>query len=191
MALLSLRFLPDPVLREKAKKIRSIDKWTQRLIDDMLETMPHVDGVGLAANQVGVLQKVAVIQTPEMEEPLVLINPEVVERMGEREVDEGCLSIPGYRGELTRSETVKVRALDRNGKRYTVKVDDLRAQALEHEIDHLNGVLYIDHLESHDKLYKLEPKDYEESEEVESAAKAPRRAPAEARPCTEISLLLQ
>ena len=82
MALLSLRFVPDPVLREKAKKIRNIDKWTQRLIDDMLETMPHENGVGLAANQVGVLQKVAVIQTPEMEEPLVLINPEIVERTG-------------------------------------------------------------------------------------------------------------
>ena len=169
MALLSLRFVPDPVLREKAKKIRNIDKWTQRLIDDMLETMPHENGVGLAANQVGVLQKVTVIQTPEMEEPLVLINPEVVERNGEREVDEGCLSIPGYRGDLTRSETVKVRALDRNGKRYTVKADGLLAQALQHETDHLNGVLYIDHLESHDKLYKLEPKDYEEEEEVESA----------------------
>ena len=169
MALLSLRFVPDPVLREKAKKIRNIDNRTQRLIDDMLETMPYENGVGLAANQVGVLQKVAVIQTPEMEEPLVLINPEVVERNGQREVDEGCLSIPGYRGELTRSETVKVRALDRNGKRYTVKAEGLLAQALEHETDHLNGVLYIDHLESHDKLYKLEPKDYEETEEVESA----------------------
>ena len=169
MALLSLRFVPDPVLREKAKKIRNIDNRTQRLIDDMLETMPYENGVGLAANQVGVLQKVAVIQTPEMEEPLVLINPEVVERNGEREVDEGCLSIPGYRGELIRSETVKVRALDRNGKRYTVKAEGLLAQALEHETDHLNGVLYIDYLESHDKLYKLEPKDYEESEEVESA----------------------
>lgn len=159
MALLSLRFLPDPVLREKAKKVRGIDKWTQRLIDDMLETMPHENGVGLAANQVGVLQKVAVIRIPEMEHPLVFINPEVVERAGEREVDEGCLSIPGYQGKLIRSETVKVRALDRNGKRYTVKADGLLAQALEHEIDHLNGVLYIDHLESHDKLYKLEPRD--------------------------------
>ena len=179
MALLSLRFVPDPILRQKAKKVRNIDKRIQRLIDDMLETMPYENGVGLAANQVGVLQKVAVIQTPEMEEALVLINPEVVERNGEREVDEGCLSIPGYRGELIRSETVKVRALDRNGKRYTVKAEGLLAQAIEHETDHLNGILYIDHLESPDKLYKLEPKDYEEDEREEEAESAGSKATAE------------
>ena len=96
-----------------------MDKFILELVENMLETMPHENGVGLAANQVGTLNKVAVIQTPEMEEALVLINPVVLERLGERIVEEGCLSIPGYRGELIRSRTVKVRAQDGRGKRYT------------------------------------------------------------------------
>ena len=105
----------------------------------------------------------AVIQTPEMEEALVLINPVVLERLGERIVEEGCLSIPGYRGELIRSRTVKVRAQDGRGKRYTIKAEGLLAQALEHETDHLEGTLYIDHLDSKDKLYKVDdyPTDFE------------------------------
>ena len=133
-----------------------MDKFILELVENMLETMPHENGVGLAANQVGTLNKVAVIQTPEMEEALVLINPVVLERLGERIVEEGCLSIPGYRGELIRSKTVKVRAQDGRGKRYTIKADGLLAQALEHETDHLEGTLYIDHLESKDKLYKVD-----------------------------------
>ena len=156
MSLLKLRIIPDPILREKAKKIRAVDKFILELVENMLETMPHENGVGLAANQVGTLNKVAVIQTPEMEEALVLINPVVLERIGERIVEEGCLSIPGYRGELIRSETVKVRAQDARGKRYTIKAEGLLAQALEHETDHLEGTLYIDHLESKDKLYKVD-----------------------------------
>ena len=164
MSLLKLRIIPDPILREKAKKIRAVDKFILELVENMLETMPHENGVGLAANQVGTLNKVAVIQTPEMEEALVLINPVILERIGERIVEEGCLSIPGYRGELIRSETVKVRAQDARGKRYTIKADGLLAQALEHETDHLEGILYIDHLESKDKLYKVntDPTDVEE-----------------------------
>ena len=164
MSLLKLRIIPDPVLREKAKKVRAVDKFILELVENMLETMPHENGVGLAANQVGTLNKVAVIQTPEMEEALVLINPVVLERLGERIVEEGCLSIPGYRGELIRSKTVKVRAQDGRGKRYTIKADGLLAQALEHETDHLEGTLYIDHLESKDKLYKVDndPTDVEQ-----------------------------
>ena len=164
MSLLKLRIIPDPILREKAKKIRAVDKFILELVENMLETMPHENGVGLAANQVGTLNKVAVIQTPEMEEALVLINPVILERIGERIVEEGCLSIPGYRGELIRSEAVKVRAQDARGKRYTIKADGLLAQALEHETDHLEGTLYIDHLESKDKLYKVntDPTDVEE-----------------------------
>tara|TARA_Y100000590_G_scaffold252801_1_gene283943 strand:- start:296 stop:790 length:495 start_codon:yes stop_codon:yes gene_type:complete len=164
LSLLKLRIIPDPVLREKAKKVRAVDKFILELVENMLETMPHENGVGLAANQVGTLNKVAVIQTPEMEEALVLINPVVLERLGERIVEEGCLSIPGYRGELIRSKTVKVRAQDGRGKRYTIKADGLLAQALEHETDHLEGTLYIDHLESKDKLYKVDndPTDVEQ-----------------------------
>lgn len=156
MALLTLRIVPDPVLRKKAKRIRDIDSSIQDLIDDMVETMAHEGGVGLAANQVGVLQRVAVIQLPEDEEPRILVNPQVVRREGEREVEEGCLSIPGYRGLLYRSVRVRVKAQDRHGRMVRINGEDLLAQALEHEIDHLNGILYIDHLASHEKLYKIE-----------------------------------
>lgn len=157
MALLKLRIVPDPVLGQKAKRVRNIDAALQRLIDDMIETMHHEGGVGLAANQVGALRRVAVIQLPEDEEARILINPQVVATQGKRELEEGCLSIPGYRGLLSRAETVRAKALDRNGKPIRIKADGLLAQALEHEIDHLNGILYVDHLESHDKLYKVEP----------------------------------
>ena len=123
-------------------------------------------GVGLAANQVGSLQKVAVIQTPDMEEPMVLINPEIMKTEGERQVEEGCLSIPGYRGMVNRSEKVRAKAMGLDGKIYRVNADELLAQALEHEIDHLNGILYIDHLVDHESLYKItyNPEDNEEDE---------------------------
>jgi peptide deformylase len=168
MALLRLRIAPDRLLHVKAKKIRTIDASIQRLADDMVETMYYENGVGLAANQVGVLQRICVIQMPEDEEPSILINPEIVETLGQREVDEGCLSVPGYRGTINRSETVKVRAQDINGKIIKIKAENLLAQALEHEIDHLNGILYLDHLESHDNLYKIEPESPESSESQES-----------------------
>jgi len=155
MSLLSLRYVPDPVLRRKARRISALDTSVQRLIDDMLETMPAVYGVGLAAPQIGVSLRLAVIGLPE-EEPIVLINPEIVKRSGERIVEEGCLSVPGYRGEIKRSQTVTVKAHDRRGKEVRFKGNELFAQALEHELDHLNGVLYIDHLESPDKLYEIE-----------------------------------
>ena len=168
MSLLSMRFLPDPVLRQQAKKIAKISANLKKYTDDMIDTMLDERGVGLAANQVGSLRKVAVIQLPE-EEALVLINPEIIRREGEREVEEGCLSIPGYRGMVKRSERVRVRALDLNGKVIRIKADGLLAQALEHEIDHLNGVLYIDRLVSRDRLWKVTytPEEEQEDEETE------------------------
>ena len=159
MTVLNLRTLPDPVLRQKARRVTKIDAALQKLIDDMIDTMRAASGVGLAANQVGVLQKIVVIEIPEEEEVLVLINPEITRREGERLVEEGCLSIPGYRGELTRSLKVRARALDRDGNTMRIKAEGLLAQALEHETDHINGTLYIDHLESSDKLWKLEPQE--------------------------------
>ena len=155
MALLQLRFAPDPVLRQKAKRVPGMDPKLEKLIDNMLETMPAINGVGLAAPQVGVSLRLAVIGMPD-EEPIVLINPEMVKRSGERIIDEACLSIPGYRGEIKRSVSVTVKARDRRGKGFRLKAKGLLAQALEHEIDHLNGVLYIDHLESPDDLYRIE-----------------------------------
>jgi len=158
MAVLPLRFAPDPVLRQKAKRVRNMDESIKRLIDDMLETMPAVSGVGLAAPQVGAPLRVAVIGIPE-EETIVLINPEIVKRSGERTVVEGCLSVPGYRGEIQRSVSVTVKGRDRQWKKVRLKATELLAQALEHEIDHLNGVLYVDHLESPDNLYQIEPEE--------------------------------
>ena len=154
MADLTVRVLPDPVLRQKAKKVTSMDKSVQRLIDDMIETMHVASGVGLAAPQVGASLRICVIEMPG-EEVITLINPEIIGRKGERFIEEACLSVPGYQGEIKRSVSVKVKALDRQGKEIRLKGDELLAQALEHEIDHLNGVLYIDHVESPDKLWKL------------------------------------
>ena len=159
MALLNLRTLPDPVLRQKARRVSKIDDSIQKLIDDMIDTMHDANGVGIAANQVGVLQRIVIIEIPDEEQLHVLINPEITRREGERVVEEGCLSIPGYRGELTRSLKVRVRATDRDGKPVRIKAEGLLAQALEHEADHINGTLYIDHLESADKLWKLEPQE--------------------------------
>jgi len=119
---------------------------------------------------VGSLQKVAVIQLPDWDEPLVLINPEIVRREGEREIEEGCLSIPGYRGTVKRSEKVRARALDLSGKVIRIKAEGLLAQALEHETDHLNGILYIDRLVSREQLWKItyDPQEGNPQEESET-----------------------
>ena len=157
MAILKIRTNPDPVLRKKSKKVTSLDASVQKLIDDMIETLDHAQGVGLAANQVGVPLRIVVIHIPDGKDTLVFVNPEVVEKTGERLVIEGCLSIPGYQAEITRSEMVKVRAKDRNGKLFRKKAsNNLLAHCMEHEIDHLNGILYIDHLKDTDELVKTE-----------------------------------
>ncbi|MFC2003254.1 peptide deformylase [Chloroflexota bacterium] len=156
MAVRQIRTLPDPALKRKAKRVSIIDGSIQQLIDDMLETMLQAGGVGLAAPQIGVSLRVVVLQMPD-EESVVLINPEIVKRSGEREVSEGCLSVPGYAGEIKRSVSVTVKGRDRQGKAIRLKATGLMAQALEHELDHLNGVLYIDHIEEPAKLYQIEP----------------------------------
>ena len=168
MAVLPILELPHAALRKKARKVKKIDSSILRLAYDMVDTMREAGGTGLAANQVGVLRRVIVVQLPaeapeiegsevEEEEARIYINPEIVHREGERRVEEGCLSIPGYKGFITRSVWVKFRALDHTSKTVKLKADELLAQVLEHEVDHLNGILYIDHLESHEKLLKVEP----------------------------------
>lgn len=154
MTVLNLCSRHDPVLRRKAKKVTSFDRSIQRLIDDMIDTMRAVSGVGLAAPQVGISLRIAVIEIPD-EDVIVLINPEIVKKGGERLLTEACLSVPGYYGEIERSAWVKVKAQDRHGKSIRLKGEELLAQALEHEIDHLNGTLYVDHLESPEKLQKV------------------------------------
>lgn len=113
----------------------------------------------MAAPQIGVSLRLCVLHMSEDEEPIILINPEVVKRIGEREVPEGCLSIPGYQGKIKRAVEVTVKGLDLEGKPVRLKARELLAQALEHEIDHLDGVLYTDRLESPDKFYKIKPED--------------------------------
>ena len=167
MAILTIRLVPDPALFKKARKIAKITAQHKKLAQDMVETMTEHHGVGLAANQVGVLERICVVQTPDMEEAMILVNPEIVKKEGQREVEEGCLSVPGYRGMVIRSEKIRARALDLNSKPLKVDADELLAQALEHEIDHLNGIMYMDHLVAHTTLYKInEPgEDEEETEE--------------------------
>lgn len=156
MAILPIRRAGDPVLREKARRVRKIDSSIQKLIEDMWETMYDAPGVGLAAPQVGVPLRVIVIDVPE-HEPIALVNPEIVKRSGERRVDEGCLSVPGFRGEITRSVKVVAKGIDpATGKEVRIKAEnDLLAEALEHEIDHINGILYIDYLPGPEALIPL------------------------------------
>ena len=157
MAVLPILTLPAPVLRQKAKRVRTVDASVRKLIADMLETMHNEPGrVGVAAPQVGVSLRVIVIGMPD-EPDIVLINPEIVRRTGGRVITEGCLSLPGYYGHIRRADSVTVKGRDGEGKEVRIKADGLLAQALEHEIDHLNGQLYIDHLESVDELHKVEP----------------------------------
>ena len=159
MAALPIRTLPDPVLKQKAKRVRTIDGSIKKLIRDMVETMHSEPGrVGLAAPQIGVPLRVIVIGIPE-EEDIAIINPEIVRRRGERLIDEGCLSVPGYFGQIKRAELITVKGRDPDGKEIRIKAKGLLAQALEHEIDHLNGVLYLDHLESLEQLRKIEPEE--------------------------------
>jgi peptide deformylase len=159
MAVLPIKTLPEPVLRQKAKKVSSVDASVKKLVADMRETL-HADPgrLGLAAPQIGVSLRVVVIGMPG-EEDMVMINPEIVKRKGERRVSEGCLSVPGYMGELNRSEAVTAKWHDLSGKEVRVKAEGLLAQAIEHEVDHLNGYLYIDHVEGRGDLYKIESDD--------------------------------
>jgi peptide deformylase len=155
--------MDSPVLHQKAKRVRKIDDSIQKLIDDMIETMYQLGGAaGLAAPQVGIPLQVVVVELPESG-LITLINPQVVKSSGEHEVMEGCLSLPGYRGSIKRAESVTVKGRDRYGKEVRIKAEGLFAQALQHEVDHINGVVYVDHLESMDNLYKAEPEDDDES----------------------------
>jgi peptide deformylase len=161
LAVLPITVLGDGVLRQRAKRVPQVDGSIQRLVENMIDTMREANGVGLAAPQVGIPLRVVVIGIPG-EEVITLINPEIVKRSGERRVTEGCLSVPGYWAEVTRSVSVTAKGRDLQGRQVRIKAkDDLLAQALEHEIDHINGMLYIDHLESLDELRKaaLEPEE--------------------------------
>jgi peptide deformylase len=154
----------EPILRERAKKVSTFDASLHRLLDDMLETMRDAPGVGLAANQIGVGLQVAVI---EVEDKVTeLINPQIVRTSGEVIDWEGCLSIPGFVAEVKRSAKVTVKARDRHGKEFRIKGEDLLGRALQHELDHLNGILYIDYLESLEELVRVSDRSSEVEEET-------------------------
>ena len=149
MAVLEIRKYPEKILKQKTTPIQTIDGITQQLIDDMIETMHSARGVGLAANQVGISQKLCVLDLSlrENQAPLiVLINPFIVERDGIVEAEEGCLSIPGYLTSVKRAEKVFIKGVNREGKDIAMEAEGLLARALQHELDHLEGLLFIDRM---------------------------------------------
>ena len=148
MTVRSLHILGSPVLRQKALAVARVDDEIRRLVDDLFETMHAARGVGLAANQVGVARRVAVVDVgPDDPGPLVLVNPVIVSRSDETDAaEEGCLSIPDVFGEVERPAVVVVEALDRDGQPWRTEVRGYKARAVQHEIDHLDGVLFLDHL---------------------------------------------
>jgi peptide deformylase len=148
MTVRKLHLLGSPVLRQRAQAVERVDDATRRLVDDLFETMRAARGVGLAAPQVGVSQRVAVVDTgDDSPPPLVLINPRIVEPGAEVEMaEEGCLSIPEIFGEVERSYSIVLEALDREGKPYGVAIEGFKARAVQHEIDHLDGILFLDRL---------------------------------------------
>lgn len=151
MAILDILQHPDPRLRQKAQEVVRFDADLQKLIDDMFDTMYDAPGVGLAATQVGVMLRLAVMDCAlkgGAPQPMVLINPEIVEASDKQDMEEGCLSVPDTSEKVPRFNRLKMRALDRHGKTFELDAEELVAQAVQHEIDHLDGKLYIDYLSS-------------------------------------------
>jgi peptide deformylase len=147
MARLTILEFPDPRLRTRAQPVEHVDGELRKLIDDMFETMYAAPGIGLAATQVNVHKRVLVIDISETRnQPLALINPEVIERQGIEQTEEGCLSVPGFYDKVTRAERIRVRSLDRDGKPIEMNAAGLLAVCIQHEIDHLDGKLFVDYL---------------------------------------------
>jgi peptide deformylase len=144
MSLRSLHLLGSPVLRQRSREVGVVDDEVRRLVDDMYETMDAARGVGLAANQVGVARRVAVVDADE--DRFAMIDPVILESEGRAAAEEGCLSIPEIYGDVSRPERVVIEATDRDGNRYRKEATGLKARAIQHEIDHLDGILFLDHL---------------------------------------------
>lgn len=145
MAIYQVLEVPDELLRSRAKPVKNINNGVLRLVDNMLETMYDADGVGLAAPQIGVLRRVIVFDIGQG--PMVLINPEIIHQEGEQVGLEGCLSVPGTHGQVKRAHRVVVQGLNRHGESVSLKGEEMMARVLQHEIDHLDGILYIDRAE--------------------------------------------
>lgn len=159
-AMMAIRFIvkdPDPVLREKTKPVPKITPNIHKLLDDMADTMYEAQGVGLAAPQVGILKRVIVMDCGEEFGGLIeLINPEIIKKEGEQFGPEGCLSIPGLQGDVRRAQKCTVRGWDRNGQVIEIEGEDLLARCIQHEVDHLNGILFLDVAE---RVYRPEPEE--------------------------------
>ncbi|MGR5427740.1 peptide deformylase [Vibrio harveyi] len=162
MSVLQVLTFPDDRLRTVAKPVEEVTAEIQKIVDDMIETMYDEEGIGLAATQVDIHKRIVVIDISETrDEPMVLINPEILEKRGEDGIEEGCLSVPGARALVPRAAEVTVKALDRDGKEYTFEADDLLAICVQHELDHLMGKLFVDYLSPlkrkriQDKLAKI------------------------------------
>ncbi len=171
MAIRPILTFDSPVLREKSKKVSRVDASIVRLLDDLAETMLAAPGAGLAANQVGVALRVCVVKGDE-NQIHQLVNPEIIKGEGVQVGYEGCLSYPGWVGKVARYETVKVKALNRKGKEVRITASGFTARAFQHEIDHLDGILFTDRLTSLDTLTRVEDLEWEEEEE--GAAEAVR-----------------
>lgn len=163
MALRKVRVMGDDVLRKKCKEVKEVNERTRVLIDDMFDTMYEENGVGLAAPQVGILKRIVVIDIGD--EPLVFINPVILETSGEQTGDEGCLSLPGKSGTVTRPNYVKVRAFDEEMNEFELEGTELLARAICHECDHLDGILYVDKVEGELKTAQYDEDDYEDFED--------------------------
>ena len=147
MALLKILHFPDPRLRTKALEVTDFDQDLATLVDDMFETMYDAPGIGLAATQIDVHKRLLVMDVSENKsDPLVLINPEIIASDGEEEMDEGCLSVPGFYETVRRAEVIKVKAQDATGKQFELEADGLKAVCIQHEMDHLDGKLFVDYL---------------------------------------------
>lgn len=147
MAKLNILHFPDPRLRKKAIPVDVVDPAIRNLVDDMLETMYAEPGIGLAANQVNVQKRIIVIDISEnKDDPLVLINPSLLQHQGKTETEEGCLSVPGIYEMVTRADKIRIHALDRNGEPFEMDAEDLLAVCIQHEMDHLEGKLFVDYL---------------------------------------------
>lgn len=149
VGILTILEFPDERLRKKAETVKAVDKKLKQFVNDMLETMYSAKGIGLAATQVNVQQRVIVIDiSEEKNAPLCLVNPVILEKEGVKEYEEGCLSVPGFFENVTRSERVKIKALDREGQEFELEAKGLLATCIQHEIDHLDGKLFVDYLSS-------------------------------------------
>jgi peptide deformylase len=173
MAILNILHYPDPRLRNRAKPVAQVTDAHRRLIDDMLATMYAAPGIGLAAIQVGVAERVIVVDvSDDSDQPLGFINPEILAKEGSEVMQEGCLSVPGVYEDVERAERIRVRALDRNGKRLEFDADRLLAVCIQHEIDHLDGKLFVDYLSDlkRQRIRKRIEKEEREREERRSEA---------------------